>query len=210
MSPEPSSASVCSTSAFVSMSRASSSGRQIVCAASGKTVRPISETTASLGLRPGLSRPTRCASARRRASSGRDVRRDLRHEPLAQRAVFGEHLAHPDRRQPRVLGEHADDRRDERTHELTRIGPGRDELCADAEHERQDAFDDKRIHELIAIAEVVVDERRRHLGAPSDCSQRRFGDALAREQCDGRVEQAFALVAARVGRAAGRTGWFSC
>jgi CheY-like chemotaxis protein len=106
-----------------------------------------------------------------------------------------------------------DDRMHEAPHELARILSGHVDACGHFPHERHEALFDERVDELLAIAVVVVHERRRHVGMPRHARQRRCRDPVPPEQRNRRIEDARAAVvggALRGAAGAAGQGRFSC
>jgi hypothetical protein len=111
------------------MSSAANTRRQIGSAASGNG-----------GQRAALFR-----ARERFGNQLRDLRRDLLHQDVAQRAALGQHLADPQRRPPGVTLDDAVNAAHERAYERVRLVAGREQVLAQRGDDRRDALGDERV-----------------------------------------------------------------
>ena len=196
-------ASVWLSNAAASRSCAPNARRQIGAPAAGNMVSPTSDTTSRRGSSPACRRPAACACGKASGQQLRHVGQRFAEHHLAQRAALAQHLAHPQRRQPRMRRDHGRDAAGEGRRQRERLVAGLRQSRPHRHQRRQQALVDQRLQQARLVAEVVVQHRRRDPRLRRDRPQRGGCDAGAAEAGDGRVEQSAAQI---VAVAAGATG----
>jgi hypothetical protein len=130
------------------------------------------------------------------------------HQPFAQLALDADDLADPQPREPRRGRRHPDQPPRETLDQRADIGwrplAGGRGAAEDLIDQRQQPFLEHGFQQLLALAEVIVDQRRGHAGFGGDCLGRCGGYAMPGEQGYGRLDQAVALAGIGAGDGAPR------
>ena len=118
----------------------------------------------------------------------RHALRDVLEQHLAQCALLADHLAEPERREPRAAYDRGMQPADERRDQRARILAG----CAYRSRERrdlrQDSLRDERLEQPFFAAEVVVDHRGCYPSRDRDAAEAGRRDARRLEAFDSGVE----------------------
>ena len=119
----------------------------------------------------------------------RQYRADALDHRRTQRAAFAQDFPHPQRRQPGLRRYRAGDAADESADLRRQVVSGIRHRSMDTGHHRLQPLGHHRLLQLLPVAEVVVDQRRRHPGMAGDIAQRGRLDSLPAETGQRRIQQ---------------------